>query len=221
MKYYVYMLKRPNGKPFYVGKGTRSRISFHVWAAKNGRIGHLYNVIRKIVASGQNVIQHKVQDGMTNDEAVFLERRLIAEIGRKKDGGPLVNITDGGDGAPGYRHDLVAKMKMSEARDRYVCSEETRKKMGAAHAGKRHTEEAKQKLRAIKGDRHWNFGKTISVEHAKKLHAANCRAVSVNGVRYESVSAAAMAFGVSVATAGYRARSGKNRGNKYGEWKYV
>ena len=222
--YYVYELRRPNGKPFYVGKGTKSRISFHEWNAKNGGKGYLCNVIRKIVASGGKIIKVKVKDGLSDAEAKSFERELIAMYGRVDRGGILVNMTDGGDGCEGFTHDLVSKMKLSEAWDKRrgkPMSEETRKKLSAASKGRKHSEESKKKIsNAISGQKHWNFGKKISDSHKSSLHAVLKKPVLVDGVRYESVGVAAKVHGIASSTAVYRILHGKNRDN-YGEWKYA
>lgn len=55
-RFYVYLLLRPNGKPFYVGKGTGNRIAYHESEARNKKCQcHKCKVIRKIWRSGQEV----------------------------------------------------------------------------------------------------------------------------------------------------------------------
>lgn len=222
--YYVYELRRPNGKPFYVGKGTKSRISFHEWNAKNGGKGHLCNVIRKIISAGGKITKVKVREGLTDSEAKILERKLILEYGRVDHGGILVNMTDGGDGCEGFRHDLVSKIKLSEAWDKRRAkpvSEETKRKIAEANRGRKHSEESKKKLsNSISGQKHWNFGKKISALHNALLHEGLKKPVLVDGVKYESVGEAAKAHGIASSTAVYRILHGKNRDN-YGEWKYA
>lgn len=98
--FYVYVLSRPDGVPFYVGFGKRKRIFQHEQQAKAGERGHKCNVIRKILNAGGVV--GKLIEGFhgTRDEAAAAETALIAKIGRRDLGlGPLVNLTAGGDGA--------------------------------------------------------------------------------------------------------------------------
>lgn len=53
---------------------------------------------------------------LSEEDAFDLEKFLIQEIGRKNiNKGPLVNLTDGGDGVSGYRFTEVQIQKMSEA----------------------------------------------------------------------------------------------------------
>lgn len=218
--YYVYELRRPTGEVFYVGKGIRWRIESHENDAKKNRIGHLYNVIRKLWSDGQKVHKEKVATGLTNDTAMKLECELIAKYGRKCDGGTLVNITLGGEGAPGYRHGQAAKEKMSIARRRRVTSDETRRRISASSRGRSASQETRKKISdSISGAGHWNFGKRISPEHAEKMHSAIRKPVVVNGIRYQSISAAAEVHGIKSNSALYRITRGKNRGN-YGEWKW-
>ncbi len=46
----------------------------------------------------------KLKENLTNAEACLLEIAFIAAIGRKANGGPLVNLTDGGEGISGLKH---------------------------------------------------------------------------------------------------------------------
>ncbi len=221
--YYVYILRRANGIPFYVGKGQRDRIHFHAWAARQHWPGFLYDTIRKIWASGEDYKREKVATGLTHEQAAELECLKIAEYGRRNDGGSLCNITFGGDGAPGYKHTEAGLKKMSDKwKTRKPASEETRRKISLASRGRKHSLETRQKLsRSISGANHWNYGKKISEEHAEKLHAAQRKKVLVNGVMYESVTEAARAYGIQTSSATYRVTRGKNRGGKYGKWEFA
>lgn len=96
-RFYVYVLTRPDGTPFYVGKGTRYRIGRHERAARQGHDCYRCRVIRKVWRDGGVVGRHVVY--RTDDEAQALaqEHALIAFIGR----GVLTNHTDGGEGVTG------------------------------------------------------------------------------------------------------------------------
>lgn len=220
--YYVYVLKRSNGNPFYVGKGTRDRLSFHEWAAKRGWSGYLYNVIRKIWRSGGTVIHQKIATGLSNDDAIILECSLIKRFGKRSAGGCLVNITDGGDGASGYKHNKISIEKMRKAwTTREPFSEESKAKMRAANVGKRLSEETKLKISiSLSGDKHWNFGKTISGDHSKKLHDSTSRPVLVNGVRFASITSAAKYHNICSSTANYRLNSKRKHIKNIGTWEY-
>jgi hypothetical protein len=91
--HYAYVhLKADTLEPFYVGEGHGRR----AWNF-NGRSKHWNAVKRK-----HGVAVMIAQDNMLEAIAFELERSLIARIGRKDLGhGPLVNHTDGGEGASG------------------------------------------------------------------------------------------------------------------------
>jgi|10_taG_2_1085330.scaffolds.fasta_scaffold183370_2 hypothetical protein len=84
--YYTYAYLREDGTPYYIGKGTKDRA---------------YNKNHRIKTPSKNRIKI-LQDGLTNDEAMIEEIRLISLYGRKDLGtGILRNMTAGGDGSPG------------------------------------------------------------------------------------------------------------------------
>lgn len=76
-KHYVYVLKRPNGEIFYVGKGSGDRMHRHVLEATrpNPRIYNPYktNVILKILNSGEQVGEEKVFETDNEHDAYIYE----------------------------------------------------------------------------------------------------------------------------------------------------
>ena len=117
--YYVYLhVKEDDGTVFYVGKGTKLR-----WCVSNSRTIHWKNT-----ASKHGVICHIVAHNLTAEEALILEKKLIASYGRQdQKTGCLVNLTDGGDGVVNY-----------------VWTEAHRNKISEAGRGRKHTEEFKK-----------------------------------------------------------------------------
>lgn len=93
-KYYTYVLIRPDGTVFYVGKGTANRINDHERDARKGIQSHKCNTIREIWRNGGKVIKQKV--AFFNEEADAFEHEilLVNFFGRKN----LTNLTDGGEG---------------------------------------------------------------------------------------------------------------------------
>ncbi|MDR3486582.1 MAG: GIY-YIG nuclease family protein [Bradyrhizobium sp.] len=98
--FYVYLLHRPNGEPFYVGKGVGERVLNHEAEARNtSRLTHKLNIIRNLHRQGLPI--HYRFDSFFDDELGALEREryLIQTIGRHDlKIGPLTNQTDGGEG---------------------------------------------------------------------------------------------------------------------------
>src|ERR1700733_9137915 len=91
--FYVYVLHRPDGEPFYVGKGISDRVLHHEAEARNTlRLTHKLNVIRSLHRAGLAV--HYRLDASFSDEteALARERFLIKKIGRHDlKLGPLTN----------------------------------------------------------------------------------------------------------------------------------
>lgn len=96
-RFYVYILCRPNGKPFYVGKGTGRRVHRHDDEARRGCRCHKCNIIRKIWKSGGDVQRYIVFTTDDEQEALAYEVELIALYGQKN----LANVTEGGSGISG------------------------------------------------------------------------------------------------------------------------
>ena len=94
--FYVYIYYRLDGTPCYVGKGCGCRWKRH--PSRRDSNSHLRNII---LQAGGEIPRRKIVEDLTEAEAFAWERELIAEIGREAHGGPLVNLTDGGEGASG------------------------------------------------------------------------------------------------------------------------
>jgi hypothetical protein len=98
--FYVYVLCRPSGEPFYVGKGVKLRVLQHEAEARTTRmLSYKLNLIRSLHRQGQH-IAYRIDSSFAGEAgALARERALIAEIGRHDlKLGPLTNQTDGGEG---------------------------------------------------------------------------------------------------------------------------
>lgn len=129
--YYVYVLFKPNGVPFYVGKGAGHRATDHEREAKSTtRKTHKLAVIRKIQRDGL-AVGYGIDSWHEDDaSAIAREIALIAEIGRKDlKTGPLTNYTDGGD-SPVIGEQTRARN--SAAQKRYFANPDSRKKTSEA-----------------------------------------------------------------------------------------
>jgi hypothetical protein len=142
---------------------------------------HLARIIKK---AGGELPMVKVQEDLPSAEAFEMEIALIKAIGRGKNG-PLVNLTDGGDGLrPGYKHDPKVAKKIREttkapefvekARQRALgnknnlgrkFSDDARAAMSNSHKGFKPSPESIEKRRAA------NTGKKRSEDFCQRSRA--------------------------------------------------
>lgn len=104
--YYVYEHYKPNcNEPFWVGKGKKKR------AYEN----HSRNRWWKSIVNKHGFKVRFVAKNLTELDAFWLENVCIIGWGRKNKGeGPLVNLTDGGEGMSGNTHTIERKKKASD-----------------------------------------------------------------------------------------------------------
>ena len=101
-------------EPFYIGKGKGNRINQHdnprdTKTRKRAKI-------QKLKKLGLLAIKVKIFEDLSESLAFELEKSLIHLIGRKdKNLGPLLNLTDGGDGISGVIQSTKTKEKRSES----------------------------------------------------------------------------------------------------------
>jgi hypothetical protein len=127
---YVYALIDPrNNKPFYIGKGVGNRCYFHEKEAKyyKNRKSLKLSKIRQLLYAGLSPVVKKIEENISDEQAIELECFLISEI--RDFGICLTNMTDGGDGAKGYKHTDEHKAYISCIQKNRVVSEETKEKM--------------------------------------------------------------------------------------------
>ena len=187
--YYVYVYHYSNGVPFYVGKGRGNRCLHHLKRARGGKRGdnpYLDRTLRKILMHRDQVQIQKAHVGLTEQEAFDYEKKLIIRIGRKTTGGPLVNLTDGGEGPSGYqmygyhKAALLAaikgkplspehRRKIGEGNSRRVYTPEMRRRMGDIRRGTKLSE--KQRLALLEGCVAYWTGRKRSVENRARISA--------------------------------------------------
>jgi len=208
--FYVYELTCNNTMKSYVGYTSlqpQERWRGHVKAANKGRPGKLYNAMRK---HGKQAFSLTIlAEAGSKAEALLLERRLIALHDTVRSG---YNISEGGEGGGGNKGRQLSpehRVKIGAAQRGKPKSEEHKLHMRGPRPsiagtnnpfyGKRHSTET---LRLIsqreyaRGEAHYLFGKpTPASFKAGALHPRSMP-VTVNGVRYESISLATKATGL-------------------------
>ena len=92
-QFYSYIHCKPDGEPFYIGKGQRSRSH----KLTTGRNHHHKNIVSKY--GKENIVIWKF-DCDSEQSAFTLEKYLIAHYRRV--GIKICNRTDGGEGSTGY-----------------------------------------------------------------------------------------------------------------------
>lgn len=96
---YIYILRRPDGRPFYIGQGAGPRVFFHENEARHANNwktnDHKLNVIRSIWQS-EKALTYEI-DFISNDLQAINDREteLIRIFGRLHDGGCLTNRAPG------------------------------------------------------------------------------------------------------------------------------
>ena len=174
--FYCYILKYPDGIPFYVGKGRGYRYKRHLtkWNIKNDTNGLKVNVINKIRNSGKEPLAEIIKTNLTEDEAFTLEIEIIKKYGKRCEGGILTNMSDGGEGQTGYHHTEKLKSEFSKRFSKEKNpffgkrhTEESLKLIGNTNRGKILNENWRQKISVA------TKGRKMSDEHKEKIRIAN------------------------------------------------
>lgn len=174
---------------FYVGIGSIKRAY-----DKISRNSHWKNIVNKCGYDVQ--ITH---EDVCWEEACVIEKYLIEFYGRKDLGkGELVNMTDGGDGITGYRHDYISRAKMSSKKKSLFSNKKNHPLYGKfgkenPNFGKRRTDYTKDKIKQTKLNiNNPMYGKTGSLcpNSIKVIDTSN-------GTVYSSIKEAAIAIGIN------------------------
>lgn len=190
--YYVYIFLNPKKKgefsypnvsqifqyePMYIGAGHEYRVKEHFSRCLRKRDSSYYTRFYKYLrALHEKKIAFSYilyEDNISYEKSRETEILLIANIGRQDLGtGPLLNMTEGGDGVR-RTHSDAAKKKMSETRKRNFLDGKTSIRKGKDHPwyGKIYTDDEKRILaeKTGFGERNHFYGKTHSEEQREKI----------------------------------------------------
>lgn len=187
--YGVYALYRPDGCICYVGKGRKNRPFQHFKSPEKHKNKHLGRII---VNAGGRLRVEWLEDGLSEIDALTREICLIAEIGRSPNG-PLVNLTDGGDGVSGMKHSAETKARLAEISRGRKQSPETIAKRVEKLTGMKLPPRTPQQIalhaEALRGRKH-------TPEHIEKISASH-RGVKRSDEARANMSAAQKGHAVS------------------------
>lgn len=175
----MYVHLRPDGTPFYVGKGTKAR---SLWKKRRANPYHKNIVAKYGLKSIRSVI---VKRGLSESASFFYEKEAIACL-RDFDY-RLCNLTDGGEGSTGWKAPSETRARMSATRkgrpgtphtletrkhlremailrdpSTRMHSSETRKRISENHKGKKFSEAHREKLRQYARNRPLEVRKKLS-----------------------------------------------------------
>ncbi len=159
MEFYTYVWRDATGTPFYVGKGKGRRAQDTTRRSK---------VFKEVYVGGGCSVE--IVDWFIHEsQAHAHEVELIEFYGRRFFGGPLVNMTDGGEGTSGLKHSVEARDKIAAAKIGNNSllgknhSAETRAKMSETALGRPKSQEHRNKIGVA------FRGRILTEEHRAKL----------------------------------------------------
>lgn len=208
MTSFAYIHCKPDGTPFYVGKGVRTR--YKNFTQRNERHKRIVNKYGK-----ENILIGKI-DCSSNDIALELEIGLIKCFRRM--GVDLANLTDGGEGNVGWKCPESVRQAVAEANKRRVLTDSQRFKLGSSFRGKVRPEHSK----LMKERGHWKkdqnpfFGKGAQ-QAGSKNHMAKAVAGEYNNcvhTEWPTLQACADDIGVSIQAVAQALK----KGNKSKGW---
>lgn len=209
--YYVYQYLDPNTKiPFYIGKGKGDRYQSHLRKART-QTKKSYPVIDKckqLLLESQEPIIEILEYFDNERQACNREIELIAKIGRKDcKAGPLLNLTNGGEGSSGRLWSEERKSKW-QGQNNPMYGKVPWKEAGLNNpmTSRNHSDESRQKMsEAIKKSYDDDLRETrrkqmLKNNPSKGKPAKNRRPVTFRGIKFECIKHACEHFGVRKGT---------------------
>ena len=222
----IYVLIDPEtGEIRYVGATTTSqkqRLREHINDARRRAKSYVHRWILSLLDRGLEPEMLVIEEVPADGNRVEAERRWIAHY--RAEGARLANLTDGGDGCPGYKMSDEGRAYLSACRKAHGISPENRAKMLAAMAVLRQDPEYCKRY-SRPGEKHPLFGKQHRPETIAKMSAARkanpnngigetgarnpwARAVIVGDTIYATVTIAAQELGLTQSAISNRIRRG-------------
>jgi hypothetical protein len=163
MAYLYRHIRLDKNEPFYIGIGSDDK--YKRANSKKNRNNHWKSIVSKT--------EYEVQilcDDISYEYAKEKEIEFIDIYKRKEDKGTLCNITKGGDGILGLKHTEESKRKMGAPHKGKKISEWHRKRISEAHKGKVLTKETRLKMseKAL-GEKNSRYGVKISDSTKEKM----------------------------------------------------
>ena len=223
-----------NGKVYI---GITSKKPEARWEGGNGyrHNAYLNSAIEKY---GWDAFSHEIlYNGLTEDEALAIERNLISEYGSaNREYG--YNIELGGRKRGAFSEETLEKLRqrmLGENNHNYgkPLSEETRRKLSECNTGERHpkwgthhSEETRKKIGDTnRGEKHYLYGKQHSESTRQKMRecAPKCKRVLCveTGIVYPSVREASRQTGVNVAGICLAIKGERLKTSGGCHWKYI
>lgn len=169
---YKYRNYEFNFEPFYVGKGHHYRKFEHIYDSNNYRFNNpKLNKIRKLKRLGLSPYIIEISSLNTEKEANKIECDLISLIGRKDlMKGPLLNLTDGGEGTCGIVRSIEYRKKFSKIHKNKKLSEETKRKISDSKKGMKLSDITKKKIRKIHKGKKRSLKTKENISKARKKY---------------------------------------------------
>lgn len=187
-------IRLDSNEVFYVGIGAHKKRAF----SRSSRNKYWYHIANK--HGFKVVITH---DNLIWEEACSIEKYLISFYGKFKDGGSLVNLTDGGDGVFGIKQSEYSKKRSHEVHFGSKRSEEHRRAISQKLKGRVFTKDTLLKMSVSKkgkpaphiseinksrfGDKHPMYGKKHKEESIELMSAKAKKRVGQNSSNRKSV----------------------------------
>lgn len=211
MSYLIYSHTRnDNNKIFYIGKGNQKR-PYDIY----NRNKYWRNVVNKHGFTVQIIAEHEKEE-----DAYKHEKELIAYY--RSIGSPLVNLTDGGEGASGMPKSEETKAKISKANKGRLNP----KIKGDLNPSKKIENRLKKSI-AMKifyanggtnpmlGKKRPDVSEYNKINIKKGINNAKSIPIIINNIRYESSNIASKELGIDAGTLRWRAKNNPNKYNTY------